>query len=771
MKGRHRNYRKNRIRSHSGKNPASTNIKAEKTNTLSKVNTTKVKKREFVMLLVFSVLLIFMTYRVGFIQFAKGAEYREMAYYNQTQKRQINPKRGTIYDRNGKALAISASVDTVSVNPNELRSQLQGDETKLLSIASHLATLLDMDTQDIMAKFNKNSRYEYIKRKIDREIGSQIRSYLADAGITSIYVDEDSKRYYPNGKLASHILGFTGIDDQGLSGIEYVLDSTLKGIPGKIMNEVDVLGRQISFSQERYVDAIDGYDVHLTIDETIQHFAENAMEQAILDYNAKRGAICIVMDPNTGEILAMVSKPDFDPNNPDSCPDYINDPDWGGFSDPEDSDYLWQTVFRNKAVMDTYEPGSVFKAITASAAIEEGAVTPDTPEFCKPITVSGHTINCWRAGGHGAEDFLHAVYNSCNPVFVKTALDLGIEKFYKYVRMFGFQVRTGIELQGEPSDEAYKSLWHSDPKEIDLAVSSFGQRIQVSPIQLITAYSAIANGGYLVKPTIIRQITDNDGNIIKKSEPEIVRKVISESTSETVRTILEGVVSEGTGKNAYISGFRIGGKTGTSETLETDSEGRYVVSFMAIAPADKPKVCVLVAIDHPQVANHLRTGGYIGATVAGKLTEEILEYLQVEREYTEKDKINMAQEVYVPNVTGLTVAEAIDKLKAFGLSYIIEGDDTGENAIVYRQTPEADFSVPQSASIILYTNKDQDKLTTTMPDVINRTVEEVIETMKNAGLNVRIRGSGRAKEQQFPAGTVLNKGDVVEVSFVETDVH
>jgi stage V sporulation protein D (sporulation-specific penicillin-binding protein) len=463
----------------------------------------------------------------------------------------------------------------------------------------------------------------------------------------------------------------------------------------------------------------------------------------------------------------MASKPDFDCNDPDALPAGMIDEDWGGFNDPEDSKYLWQTVFRNKAVMDTYEPGSVFKAITASAAIEENLVTRDTPEICKPISLAGHTINCWRKGGHGPEDFLHAVYNSCNPVFVKTGLDLGVEKFYEYFTMFGFREKTGIELLGEPSAEELKKVQHTDPKEIDLAVSSFGQRFQISPIQLITAYSAIANGGNLMKPTIIKQISDSEGNIIKKFEPQVVRKVISEDTAREVCSILEGVVSEGTGKNAYVAGYRIGGKTGTSQTLTTEIDGRYIVSFMAFAPADKPRICVLVVLDHPQNEMHLRSGGILAAPVAGRLTEEILEYLRVEREYTEKDKIEMTQEVYVPNVTGLTLAQAEEKLNAFGLKYILEGSQSDPDAIIYNQTPKADFSIPQNSTVILYTDKDQAELIVSMPDLANKTVDEAITAMKNAGLNIRIRGSGTVQKQEYPAGTLLKKGEVVEISFVE----
>jgi len=739
----------------------------DKKNTNDRHSSIRLKRREFFMLLLFTASLLFLIYRLGHIQFVKGEEYQRMAYSNQTQKRQINPKRGTIYDRNGKGLAISASVDTIGVNPKELRDDVDGDQTKLRTIANDLADILGMDSEDIMKKFQANTRFEFIKKKVDRDIGSKVRAYVSDAGLWSIYVDEDSKRFYPKGNLASHVLGFTGTDDQGLSGIELVLESTLKGVPGKIMNEVDVLGRQVSFSKERYIDAIDGYDVYLTIDETIQYLAEKAMDQAILDYNLKRGATCIVMDPNTAEVLAMVSKPDFDPNDPSALPYGIQDDDWKGFNDPEDSNYLWQTVFRNKAVMDTYEPGSVFKAITASAAIEENVVNLNTPEVCKPISMAGYTIDCWRKGGHGAEDFLHAVYNSCNPVFVKTALDLGVNKFYEYFRLFGFTERTGIELQGEPSNEEYRNLQHKDPKEIDLAVASFGQRFQISPIQMITAYCAIANGGNLMKPTIIKQITDSEGNIIKKFEPQVVRKVISEETAATVRQALEGVVAEGTGKNAYVAGYRIGGKTGTSETLQTDSEGRYIVSFMAIAPADNPRVCVLVVLDHPQNDMSSRSGGILAAPVAGKLTEEILKYLQVERDYTEKDKQEMVQEVYVPNVIGLTAAEAEDKLKAFGLKYIYEGEFTGPDAIIYNQTPKADFSIPQNSTIILYTEKNKAETMVTMPDLSNRTVSEAIEALERLGLNIRIRGSGTVQKQEYPPETPLKKGQLVEVSFVE----
>jgi len=732
----------------------------------SQPSTGKLKRREFFMLMVFTLSLFFMLYRVGFVQFVKGEEYQKMAYQNQTQKRQINPKRGTIYDRNGKSLAISASVDTVSVNPNALRSELAKKPEKLQELAEGLAELLEMDVSEIMEIFYRNSRFEFIKRKIDRELGARVRKFVVEEmGILNVYIDEDSKRFYPNGSLAAHILGFTGVDDQGLAGIEMKFDATLKGMAGKIMSEADVHGRPISFSKERYIEAVDGYDIFLTIDETIQFFTEKALEQAALDYNLKRGGAAIVMNPNTGEILAMASYPDFDPNDPDAKPDFVDDPDWKGFGSIEDTELLWRTVFRNKAVNDTYEPGSTFKAITAAAALEEGLVTPETSVVCKPYSLAGHTINCWRAGGHGQEDFAHAVYNSCNPVFVQEALAVGIDKFYTYVRMFGFQKRTGLEIAGEPSDEEYRNLWHKDPKEIDLAVAGFGQRFQISPIQLATAYCAIANGGNLMKPMLVKQIADSNGNIIQKFEPQVVRKVISEETSRTLRTILEGVVSEGTGKNAYVTGYRIAGKTGTSETLQTESEGRYIVSFVAFAPADKPEIVVLMVLDHPQVEMHLRSGGILAAPVAGRLCEDILEYLQGERQYSEEELKQMTQEVYVPAVTGLTLAEAVDKLKAYGLKYMVEGPQD-ENAVVLDQTPKADFSIPQNSTVILYTAGRAGDNKVPMPNLINKTMDEAIAAMKNVGLNIRITGEGVALRQQYEPGTLLPKGEVVDVEFM-----
>jgi stage V sporulation protein D (sporulation-specific penicillin-binding protein) len=727
-------------------------------------NTIKVKKRSLFLLISYSVLVVALIIRIGYFQIVMGEEYSKLAYQVQTRSRIINPKRGTIYDRNGKGMAISASVETISVNTQDFMDKMKDTPEKIDKIAQDLGTILDMDAEDVKERLTAKTGWAFIKRKVEKDVGTRVREYLLENNITNIYVDEDSRRYYPNGSLASHVLGFTGDDDQGLNGIENIFDAELSGKPGMVMSEFDAGGRQVKYSPETYVEPVDGYDIYLTIDETIQYFTEKALEKAILDYNLKRGAAAIVMEPRTGEILAMASKPDYDPNDPFRKPDFI-DREWKGKHSQEDVDLLFQTVFRNKALMDTYEPGSTFKAITASAALEEGVVTPETEFVCTTIHMSGHNINCWKAGGHGSETFRQGVYQSCNPVLVKTAMAVGIDKFFTYVRNFGFMEKTGITLNGEPANDQYQ--WWNKPTEIDLAVASFGQRFTISPLQLVTAYSAIANGGNLMKPLLVKQISDSEGNIIKTTEPEVVRKVISRQTSDILREILEGVVSEGTGQNAYVSGYRIAGKTGTSETKETESEGRYIASFSLFAPADDPQIVLLVILDHPQVYPH--SGGMLAAPVAGKLAEEILDYLGVERQYTEKDRKLMLKEINVPEVRNIMLKDAIAKLKLYELNYQIEGEYKEDDAVIMEQTPKPNSTVPSGSTVILYTYKPEKELTVTMPNVLNKNISEAAEALKKAGLNIKVEGIGQAHRQEFEPGHELSKGEVVTIWFEHTE--
>ncbi|HEX9063222.1 MAG TPA: penicillin-binding transpeptidase domain-containing protein, partial [Clostridia bacterium] len=445
------------------------------------VHALKTKKRLLITLVVFSSLVSALLIRVAWLQIINGDFYQQKAFMNQTRGRTISPKRGTIYDRNGKELAISASVETVSVNPSELSKSKVGVDT----ISQKLSEILSMDKDKIYKKITAKSRYEILKKKVEKDIGNQVRAWAKEKKIDGIYIDEDSKRYYPNGNLAAHILGFTGAENQGLDGVEATMEQYLKGVPGKILSEVDASGRSMPFNEEKRVDAQDGKNVVLTIDEAIQSFAEKALEKAIDDNKILNGATAIVMDPRTGEILALASKPDFDPNNPSAPPPGVDPATWKGTT-PEDIKTLQKTVWRNKAVMDTYEPGSTFKAITSAAGLEENAIRPDSPVNDFTVKVGGFNINCWKPNGHGNETFTQGVYNSCNPVFVRIAQDIGIDTFYKYVRAFGFMEKTGIQLPGEAM-----SQFHKKPSEVDMSVASFGQRFQITPIQLITAYTAI----------------------------------------------------------------------------------------------------------------------------------------------------------------------------------------------------------------------------------------------------------------------------------------
>ncbi len=718
-----------------------------------------IKKRLFAILLSFSALVVALLTRVGWIQIVQGEMYQKLAFEQQNSSIEISARRGTIYDRNGKELAVSASVETISVNPQEIRKAKEDKDY----LAQRLSEILSLNKEDIINKLNKQSRYEIIKRKVDKEIGNEVREWLKDEKLNGIYAVEDTKRFYPDRNLAAHVIGFTGSDNQGLDGIEATMEKYLKGTPGKILSEVDAGGRELPFNEEKHIDPKDGLNLVLTIDETIQYLAEKAVEKAIIDNNVLRGATAIVIDPRSGEILALTSKPDYDLNNPWGPPPGADPKTWKG-NTAGDIKELQKTVWRDKAVSDTYEPGSTFKAITSAAGLEEDVIRPDSQVTDQTVTVGGWNINCWRPNAHGNETFTQGVYNSCNPVFVRLAQSLGVERFYRYVKTFGFYDKTGIPLPGEA-----KSVIHKKPTEVDMAAASFGQRFQISPIQLISAYGAIANGGKLMKPQLIKEITDSEGNIVQKFEAEVVRNVISKSTSDTLKQILEGVVSEGTGSNAYIKGYRVAGKTGTSETIQTKTEGRYIASFMAFAPADNPVICALVILDHPNVYPH--TGGMIAAPVAGKLVEDILSYLEVERKYTEKDKEMMQTDTTVPDLENASLEDAKKSLKEAGLEYQIVDKGNTNNTVVVEQMPKPNAIVPSNTVVLLYTYKPEKELTVKMPDVLKKTVKEAADALNKVGLNIKVNGLGTSVKQAYPPGTNVARGQVVEVDFKNLDTE
>lgn len=722
------------------------------------------KKRLIFMLAAFMVIVAVLVSRLAYIQFVQGSELQKMAFEQQNKGRTISPIRGTIYDRNGKKLAISVTVATIACNPSEVKSlntKITPDE-----IADGLAQILDMDRNLIFSLITKNTGYVVIKRKVDRETEDNVRKWIAEKKVKGIKIDEDAKRYYPNGNLMSHVLGFTGNDNQGLQGgIEDIMEKYLKGTPGKILSEVDAGNRAIPSDTEKRIDAQDGLNVVLTIDETIQYLASKSLDKAIEDNKVKQGAVAIVLDPRNGDILAFVSKPDYDLNNPYAFPKNIEGLDPANWVErsTETVNILSKTVWRNKAISDTYEPGSTFKSFTTAAGIEEGVVKPDTITNDLPIKVTGwpKPIQCWRLGRpHGTETFREAVVNSCNPAFVKVAQSLGLNRFYNYVKAFGFTEKTGIGLKGESG-----SIFQAKPKEIDMAVASFGQRFTITPIQLATAYTAIVNGGKLMKPRLVRELTDSDGNIVKKFESEVVRTVISKQTSDTVKGILENVVSlpNGTGNGAYVKGYRIGGKTGTSQTTQQDV---HIASFCGFAPADDPMIITLVVLFDPKGDSYM--GGMIAAPLAGEIMEDVLNYLKVERKYTEEDLKNMGKEVFVPDVQGKTVNEAVKQLKAAGLNYKIEGSGNNSSSVV-EQMPKADAVIPEKSVVILYTYKPEKQLTVKMPDLTDKTISEAIDALNSIDLNIKVTGTGVVYKQEIAAGTMVTKGRVVEVSFRNID--
>jgi stage V sporulation protein D (sporulation-specific penicillin-binding protein) len=720
------------------------------------------KKRLMVMLCTFALIVAALIGRLAYLQFVQGSELQKKAFVQQNSGRVISPIRGTIYDRNGKKLAISVQSGTISCNPNEVANN---KKLSIGQIADDLAQMLSLDRDDVYRLITKKANSAVIKRKVDKETETSIRTWISENSVKGINIDEDAKRYYPNGNLMSHILGFTGDDNQGLmGGIEEVMDKYLKGTPGKILSEVDARGGAVPSDSEKRIDAQDGLNVVLTIDETIQYLVSKSLDKAVEDNKVNGGAVGIVMDPKTGDILSMVSKPDYDLNSPFAFPAIAEteglDPSQWVERSKDSVNILSKTVWRNKAISDTYEPGSTFKSITTAAGLEEGVVTPDTITNDLPIKVTGwpKPINCWRSSPHGTETFREAVYNSCNPAFVKVSQSLGIDRFYSYVKAFGFMEKTGIELKGEA-----KSQFQSKPKEIDMAVASFGQRFTITPLQLATAYTALVNGGKLMKPRLIKELTDSEGNVVEKYEPQVVRTVISEQTSKTVRDILEGVVAKGTGTNAYVKGYRVGGKTGTSETTKEDV---YVASFCGFAPANDPQIVVLIVLIDPRGDSHM--GGVIAAPIVGKIAEDVLSYMQVERQFTEEDMKSMIEEVYVPDVRGKTVAQAVSALKAAGLKYSIEGEGNNESTVV-EQTPKPDSVVPEESVVLLYTYKPKTEQTVKMPDLSGKTLSEAINAVNNVGLNIKVSGSGVVYRQQYKAGEEVAKGSVVQVEFRNMD--
>ena len=551
------------------------------------------KKKMRNMLFICFTIFVCLIVRLGFIQCVQGEELKTLAYEQQTLDRSINPKRGTIYDSSGKnVLAISSTVETVTVNPGNIEKE---DKEK---VAKKLSEIFSLDYETVLKKINKRSSIETIVKKVDKEKTDELRVWMEQNNIlTGINIDEDTKRYYQNGNLASQIIGFCGSDNQGLDGIEAKYDDELKGEKGSIKRHTDAKGSEIGEEGENYVSAVDGNDLVLTIDLNIQSIAEKYLEEACIDNECTDGGNIVIMNPKNGDILAMATYPSYNLNEPfEAYTDELKQ-NWDNMSQSEKTTSL-QAVWRNKAIADTYEPGSVFKIITASAALEEGITDTDNEgEFCCTggIEVAGVRIKCWRYyRPHGSESLRQALMNSCNPVFIGLGQKMGVETYYNYLEKFRLLEITGIDLPGEAN-----SIFLKEDKvgPVELATISFGQRFEITPIQLVTAVSAVANGGTSVKPRVVKQIINSKTKEITDIPVENKGTVISKETSEKVLSMMESVVSEGTGKNAKVAGYRIGGKTGTSE--DGVNTNKYVTSFLGVAPIDDPQVVLLVTLYNP----------------------------------------------------------------------------------------------------------------------------------------------------------------------------
>ncbi len=724
-----------------------------------------VKKRMKILSFIFVGILAFLIVWLIYQNIALGARYKEAAKEQQTKDITVAAKRGAIYDRNGKQLAVSVSADTVILDPTVIRKYDLAEKT-----AQNLSQILGMEYETVYNVTQKKSSYEILKKRISLEESKRIKELKDRRGII---LEEDTKRNYVYGSLASNILGFTGYDNQGLDGIESVYNSVLSGKNGRKSVAVANGGLELPYAYEKYVDPENGESLVLTIDETIQHIAEMRLTEAIEKYGVKKEGCLIVMDPDTGEVLGMAATPGYDPNEPFEIYNEGMKGEVEALSEEEKSEAKKAAQYkqwRNKGISDTYEPGSVFKIITAAACLEEGIVDTHTQFNCPGyMHVAGWNINCWRYyNPHGIQNLEEGLANSCNCVFMNLGLKLGGEKFRKYVKAFGFEEKTGIDLPGE-SEPIVRTTY----QDIDVATAAFGQNINVTPLQMITAVSSVINGGELLKPRIVKAFKDENGKVVKSFEKEVVRRVISKETSELMKGYLEGVVKNGTGGGAKISGQRVGGKTGTSEKQPRD--GRKIASFCGFAPANDPEFVVLVMLDEPTPGvgegNINAGGGQIAAPTAGLVINDILRYMGIEPQYSESEILSKGQ--YVPDVTGLSPKEAEEELKKNGFNVTLVG--MGEK--VSDQMPKSGIMLSEGSSVIIYTEGDAKGQLVTVPDVSGMSSSNAQAVIREAKLNFRpsdmgasSMGGAIAVEQSPKAGEIASMGTVVYVKFVLQDV-
>ncbi|MBP3705736.1 MAG: PASTA domain-containing protein [Clostridia bacterium] len=704
------------------------------------------------------------------IMIVNGDKYQSLASEQQLYDNLVSAPRGDIYDRNMKLLATSSTAWTVYITPNNINS-LNDDEAKEIrkTISQGLSSVLDMEEDEVYKKTEQKTYYVILKKRIDKDVADAVRKFISDKkGMKMsryIGLDETTKRHYPNQTLASTVLGFVGDDNQGLAGLESYYDNELTGVSGRVVAAKNAKGTDMPFTYEKVEEAQKGNSIISTIDSYIQYVCEKYLDDAAAEEKvAERGAV-VVMNVNNGEILGMAVSGDFNPNEPfalsetdQAIVDGIQDEDEKAKKRTE----LLNRQWRNKAVSDTYEPGSVFKIFTAAAAIEEGLITSNSSFSCNyTYTVAGNPYHCHKRGGHGVQSLAQSISNSCNPAFIQIGQLLGIELFSKYYKAFGLAEKTGIDLPGEASP-----YYHIESKmgATELASSSFGQTFNITPLQMISLSAAAVNGGYLVQPHVAQKIIDAEGNVVKTVSCAYKRQVISESTSAQMRTLLEYVVQNGA-KNGIVAGYRVGGKTGTSEKvakmLELDVRGLYIGSYVGIAPIDDPEIAVFVMLDEPTSGRYY--GGAISAPVGSKIMADIMPYLGYEPRYSDEELKNIS--VTVPDVVGSEIMSAREKMSNSKLTYKIVGDGN----TVLRQLPEAGASVYSGGTVILYTDSSQE-LYATVPDFTGLTASQVNALAAYSNVNIEYSGNTssadfKAYNQSIAAGTTVPIGEVVTVYF------
>ena len=654
-----------------------------------KTSTISNKKRLMIALFGILVIIFLLITRIGYLQIVKGEVFKKEALEQWTRGIPVKAKRGIIYDRNKKKLAVSISKDTVWARPGDI------DKKNPDKVIKELATILKLDEKEIADKLKTDQTLIKLKQWVEDDESQAVRK----AKLKGIEVVEDNKRYYPNKNFAAHIIGHTNIDQVGQYGVERILDESLAGVEGKWVKTTDAVGRQLPSDYEKRYEAKDGLNVVLTLDERIQSFAEELSLRTQVEHNAKNVSI-VAMDVKTGEILAMANKPDYDPNNPRTPIDQEVSKRWDSMSQEEKQEN-WFEMWRNFPINDSYEPGSTFKIITSAAGIEEGIVNKESKFFC------GGRITRVKGGGscikaHGNQNLEDAIRNSCNVAMADIGLDLGSKQFYKYLTDFGFGEKTNVSLTGETA-----GIIPNDPekiKDITLTTLSYGYGVAVTPMQLITAVSSVANGGNLMKPQIVKELVNNDGKVIEKIEPEVIRKPISKATSKVMLEMLEGAVSPKDSKEEFVKGYRVGGKTGTARKLvDGKYEEIYVASFVGVAPIDDPKIAVLVVVDEPTSEDNSYYGGSVAKPVAGELIKETLEYLKIEP--TEVLEGEEAEDVLVPDLRNQNIKNAGDIISDEGLDYEIDVYSVKGNEIIKDQYPSPGTKVKVGSVIELYLNK------------------------------------------------------------------